>query len=82
MKDDVIWVHVMQICGHGYHIVKLYGIFVEYVKQKLGESTQKKNSHILNKCSFKKKAYLDVFLGLYNSPVVCILQVRTSELCA
>ena len=35
MKDDVIWVHVMQIHGHGYHIVKLYGIFVEYVREKL-----------------------------------------------
>jgi hypothetical protein len=42
MKDDVIWVHVMQICGHGYHILKLYGIFVEYIKEKLVESTKEK----------------------------------------
>jgi hypothetical protein len=40
MKDDVMWVQVMQIQGHGYHIVKLYGIFVEYAKEKLGESTK------------------------------------------
>lgn len=43
MKDDVIWVHVMEICGHGYHIVKLYGIFVECVREKLGESTKEKH---------------------------------------
>lgn len=42
MKDNVIWVHVMQIRGHGYHIVKLYGIFVEYIREKLGESTKEK----------------------------------------
>jgi hypothetical protein len=42
MKDNVMWVHLMQIHGCGYHIVELYGIFVEYVKEKLGESTKEK----------------------------------------
>lgn len=42
MKDDVIWVHVMQIRGHGYYVVKLCVIFVEYIREKLGESTKEK----------------------------------------